>query len=74
LGKKDADCIDEIDVDASAARHEQQGLVGAGRGAASFEPVFVAGRCSFPAPVQWFSVQNLVKRTLSVQDLVASDL
>jgi hypothetical protein len=23
--------------------------------AASFEPVLAAGRCAFPAPVQWFS-------------------
>jgi hypothetical protein len=27
--------------------------------ATTFEPVFAAGRCAFPAPVQWFSVLDL---------------
>jgi hypothetical protein len=27
--------------------------------AASFESVFAAGRCAFPSPLQWFSVQDL---------------
>jgi hypothetical protein len=44
-------------------------------GAASFEPpVLVAGRCAFPAPVQWFSVQDLAKRTVVYRCSAKSEL